>query len=241
MNDPVDAISESARAIQEASKSAGKLLDITKEAGTFISKYISGTVEQGIGIFEDKLKYYRWERQQRMMIQAEAVMKELGIVAPTRSIPLKIAIPLFEAAAIEDDNDLQDQWIGLLVNYANADSGVELNRVYVEILSEISSLEAKILDAIYLLPFNEMQHTGVATFELPNMANIIKENCDASQLLEPNQEVKLAIANLSRLGCLKQTLTFGGGESFKKINPTFLGKSFVDACRVKLDISKMTV
>lgn len=56
-----------------------KGMDMPHDAGKFITPLIKGTLEQGIGIFEDKLKYIRWERQERMMRRSKEILKELGV------------------------------------------------------------------------------------------------------------------------------------------------------------------
>lgn len=54
-----DPVSESAKAVQEVAKATGKAIDTTQKFGGFISRYVAGPLEQGMGIFEDKLKYMR--------------------------------------------------------------------------------------------------------------------------------------------------------------------------------------
>lgn len=226
-NDPV---SETAKAVTEIAKTTGKVIDAGERFGGFISRYIAGSIEQGMGIFEDKLKYMRWERQIRLMQRAEQLLKEIGLNRPTRAIPLKLAIPLFEAASLEDDDYLQDLWARLLVNAANAECHISLQRVYIEILEQITPLEANILQKIYLLPYEEMHHNGVEIANLPYGATAGKNDGKVMELPEPSDEVKLALANLSRLGCLTIQRSLGGGEIYKLANPTLLGKSFVAAC-----------
>jgi hypothetical protein len=53
-------VEEESKAIQEAAKATSKVIDAAREAGGFIAKFIAGPLEQGIGIFEDRLKYMRW-------------------------------------------------------------------------------------------------------------------------------------------------------------------------------------
>ena len=234
MDDPNQNIVESAKAAQEIAKTTAKGIDATAAFGKFIARFVSGPIEQGVGIFEDKLKYMRWERQVRLINRATEILSEVGLAEPTRAVPLKVAIPLFQAASIEDDDDLQDKWAALLVNAANADSGVEIHRVYVEILGQISPLEARILDKIYALPFDSTRHAGVLTHSLPDTAVADSEEHTIDRDREPTDEVKLAMSNLERIGCLKLGVTFGGGGSYTRINPTLLGKSFIEACRVRI-------
>ncbi|MCF7956217.1 MAG: hypothetical protein K9M75_10470, partial [Phycisphaerae bacterium] len=108
MTEETKAIKETAIAAQEIAKTSGKAIDAGSKFGGFVAKYISGPLEQATGIVEDKFKYIRWERQQRLMLRAEDFMKEIGLASPTRPVPLKLAIPLLQGASMEEDDDLQD-------------------------------------------------------------------------------------------------------------------------------------
>lgn len=220
---------EEAKAVQEVAKTAGKAIDAAREAGGFVARYIAGPLEEGIGIFHDRLKYMRWERQARLIHRAEEFMKLSGLASPTRPVPLKLAIPILQGAVLEDDDGLQDRWAILLVNAANAQSSKEIRRAYVSILEQLTPVEARILDAMYALPFDDARHAGISTSSLPDSARILSED-DHKSKQQPNDEIALALGNLVRLGCAKAPGTWGGGESFASINPTTLGRAFVDAC-----------
>ncbi|MBI5936254.1 MAG: DUF4393 domain-containing protein [Betaproteobacteria bacterium] len=225
-----DPISETAKAVQEVAKTTGKAIDAGERFGKFISRFVAGPLEQGVGIFEDKLKYMRWERQVRLMQRADQLLGEIGLAQPTRAIPLKLAVPLLEAASLEDDDRLQDLWARLLVNAANSRSGVDLQRAYIAILEQITPLEAALLQNIYSLPFEQTQHNGVVVGRLPTEVAVGRNDELEDKLPEPSDEVKLALANLARLGCISIGKSWGGGEIFKTVNPTLLGRSFVEAC-----------
>jgi len=221
---------EESKAVQEVAKTTGKAIDAAREAGGFIARFVSGPLEQGIGIFEDRLRYMRWERQIRLMSRAEEFLQQSGLTAPTRPIPLKLAVPLLQGATLEDDDGLQDRWAVLLVNAANASFDTEIRRSFLDILAQMTPLEAQILDVLYELPFEQSQHAGILTAELPSSARIKKE--EESEFAEPGEEVVLALSNLARLGCLRPGMTWGGGESFGKVNPTVLGRSFTHSCHL---------
>lgn len=228
-------MSEEAKAIQEISKVAVKVMDISEKFGGFVAKFISGSLEEGMGIFEDKFKYMRWERQVRLIKRAEDFMKEVGMEKPIKPIPIKFAIPLFQAATLEDDDYLQDLWARLLVNSSNENNRVELCRTYIDILERLSPLEAKILVKIYSTPFNEMEHKGVFTVGLPEKVTIFSpEKFDEIKQYKFNDEkILFALANLSRLGCISPLKTIGGGEIFSVVNPTVLGKYLVESFTFK--------
>lgn len=226
---------EDQKTLEEVAKTAGKAIDLAQNFGSFISRCISGPLEQGIGIFEDKLKYTRWERQIRLMKKADEFMKSVGIDKPNCPIELKLAVPLLQAATLEENDYLQDLWAKLLVNSVNDKTGIKLTRSYIDILERLTPLEAKILEEIYSLPFEEIQHEGVITTYLPDKALIANEE-DRNNLKLENEEVLLALANLTRLGCISPIYSLGGGEIFSSVNPTVLGKYFVEACTLKNDL-----
>lgn len=148
-------MNEEAKAAEAIAKATGKAIDAARDAGGFIAKYIAGPLEQGMGIFEDRLRYMRWERHVRLIRRAEDYLRQAGLTSPTRPLPLKLAIPLLQGATLEDDDSLQDRWAQLLVNAANADSGLTVDRSFVNILEQLSPIEGQILDTIYALPFDE--------------------------------------------------------------------------------------
>ncbi len=230
MNEEIKAITEAAKATQAIANTSDKAIIAVSKFGSFIARFISGPLEQGVGIFEDRLKYMRWERQQRLMIRAEKFMQEIGLELPTRAIPLKIAVPLFQGASLEDNDDLQDMWARLLVNAADEKGGIDMKRVYIDILERLTPLEAQILSVIYSLPYEQIQHKGVLTAKLPDSAS---PYIGEEGLGEPDEEIKLAIASLSVIGCLYIPKSWGGGEGFSVVNPTVLGKSFIRACSLK--------
>ena len=225
MTEETEAIKETAKATQELAKTTGKAVDAGREFGGFISRYISGPLEQGMGIFEDKLKYMRWERQMRLMQRASDYMASIGIEAPTKPIPLKLAVPLLEAASLEDDDYLQDLWAKLLVNSSIEGSPIDLNRSYIDILERLSHLEARILSVIYALPEDELRNKSILTANLPDSAEVEDEN-NKKEPIQPSDEVTFALANLERLGCISLPTTWGGGQIFSTIYSAVLGMNY---------------
>ena len=228
MSDELEAMCEEGRAVQEVARAVGKTTDLARDFGGFIAKFVSGPLEQGVGVFEDRLRYMRWERQVRLMQRVQTIMEELGELSPTKPIPLKLAVPLFQAATLEDDDYLQDMWANLLVNSAVSKQGIELRRAYIDILERLSPLEALILEKLCALHEDELQGNGIITGYLPERAEVFLEG-DDNQAIQPNQEVTLALSNLARLGCVVPQLTWGGGQTFTRVHPTIIGRKLVEA------------
>ena len=221
-----------ANAVHGIAKTGSNAIDAAREFGKFISSFIAGPLEQATGIVEDHLRYIRWERQQRLMDRVNNFAKEQSLPPPDKAIPLKNAVPLLLHATIEEDDYLQDMWARLLVNGTNEATGINLERSFIEILAQISHLEARILQTIYKLPFEKVQHEGIVTQGLPDLASIYEDKPDR-KYNEPALNVKLALANLARIGCVRFQDSWGGGEIYSVINPTLMGKEFV---RVRIPV-----
>ena len=106
-------------------------------------------LEQAMGVVEDKLKYLRWERQVRLMEQANKFVAERGLSLPSRKVSLQIAIPLIQGGSLEENDFLQDRWAALLVNAADASSDTEVRRAFISILEDLTPLDALLLEKIY--------------------------------------------------------------------------------------------
>jgi hypothetical protein len=226
-------MTEASKAVQEVAKTTGKTVDAIREFGGFIARVTAGSIEQAAGIFEDKLKYMRWENQLNLMKKVELKLHEVGLKSPSRSIPLKLAVPLLEAAALEDDDSLQDRWAALIVNGANAASGIEIRRSYINILETLTPLDAKILQTIYSRPKQDSLEDGVWTSLLPNVAASAPVLSQDGYQNQPTNEVKVSLANLDRLGLIRVDEAFYGGQIFSKAHLTFLGEDFFRSCTLQ--------
>ncbi|NYH22861.1 Abi-alpha family protein [Paraburkholderia bryophila] len=223
---PVEVTTETAKAVQEVAKTAGKGIDAATAMGGFIANYVRGPVEQGLGIFEDKLRYARWERQQRLMQRAEAFLAERGLKEPPNGLPLKFAVPLLQAASLEDDDNLQDLWAHLLVN-ASVEPEIASHRMFVNMLENMSSLDARVL--LVLKQSSTAPHDAIITGNLPASAPVWRPEMPQSDA-QPSEEVLLSLANLDRLGAITGLGTAGGGTSWVAVHVTILGRKLIDAC-----------
>ena len=210
----------------------GKGVEKAAEFALFLGRLCQGPLEQVLGMIEDKLKYMRKKNLIRLQHKFEEFLKAEGLNGPTPTVSFKYLVPLLQAAALEEDRYLQELWAALLVNFANDDSGVALSRSYIDILERLSPLEAKILQTIYTLPFEEIRNTGVITGQLPEKAWKAEDRQTKAVTWE-HEDNTLALSNLNRLGCITVPRSISGGELFHVVNPTLLGKHFVEACSLK--------
>ena len=222
--------------VQAIAETTGKAIDATREAGGFIARYIGGPLDEAVGIVEDKLRYVRWERQIRLFQRAEEFLRLSGLQAPTRAVPMQLAIPIVLGASLEEDDSLQDRWAALLVNAANARFPGEVRRAYASILEQLTPLDAKILDALYSVPVDpEIKDAALQTKNLPHRARAIDiDGPEARDRSLPQDDVVIALANLVRLGCIRTPLTWSGVDIFSMAIPTIMGREFVRACTIAL-------
>ncbi len=218
---------ESLQAVKEIAKATGQGLSIVQKFGEFVSRYIGGSLEQGFGIVEDKLKYLRWERHTRLMDRACVFLEERGDQMMFNPVPMNVAIPIFQAASLEEDDDLQDLWARLLVNAADANSGIQVRRGLVSILQDFGKMEAQLLQAIH----DSTSMNGVVpTKGLPDdYLQPEEEETEANQGLPPDP-VQIGLWNLMRLGCVASAGTWDSMTGIKRVQITALGKALVNAC-----------
>jgi len=225
-------MTEEIKAAGEIAKAAKSGIDASREVGGFISKFIVGPLEQGMGIFEDKLKYMRWERQVAIMDKVNKKMAERGLEGPTQPVPMKITIPLFQAASMEDDDNLQELWANLLVNAADKERRVEVRHSYITILKDLTLFDAMILQRAYSM--------DTSLFRTINVFYISKEgpNISINEVPEgqkPSVHTQVAIENLLRLRLLKASQWIGS-DFCVGVYKTRLGRYFYKACRGQKDI-----
>jgi hypothetical protein len=215
--DPTGGWAKATEATANASKEA-------IQAGRDLGSFVSGPAGEIVGMLWDHLKVVRFERQIRLRDRVHHFLTERSMDSPTRTIPLKIGLPLLDHATLEEDDELQDIWARLLINGGDANSGVELRKAFVSILADLSAFDAQLLAVIAAAP--NADTTGVLTFYLPGA---VLPPVEGQAPPGPSEAVAVALWNLVRLACVTPATGWGGthiGHVF--LSP--LGKAFVTAC-----------
>lgn len=226
-------MNDEAKAVKAAAETMGKAIDAARETGGFIGELIKEPLRERVGIWTDNLRVRRWENQLALAERARRKIAELGSDAQWQTIPMRIGVPMLEAASLVEEPELQDKWVNLILNYGNGRSGIPVQKSFISILGELAPLEAVILDTIYSAA--GPSGGGILTAELPAVA--AREDTDRLKLLPhpsaPTPEVALALGNLLRLGCISSTTTWGGGELLGVVHETNLGRELVRACTLQ--------
>ncbi len=218
-------MNDETKAIGEVAKTVGKAVDAGREFGGFLAKYVGGTLEQASGIFEDKLKYLRWELQVKLMQRSAEFLRQRGLTQPTRKVPLQIAIPLMLAGSLEENDYLRDRWAALLVNAADAASNIEVTRSFVSILEDLTPLDAMLLEKLYSPHLTKIE-AELWTYGLPGS---VTEEVPADSSSRASKPVDISLGNLGRLGLVESALAWSGPSPHACVTRTPLGFAFIAA------------
>ena len=84
---------------------------------------------------------------QAVLERAQEMLQDAGI--QPGPVPIKALVPLLQYASLEDDAYLQERWAALLANSAHPEQGAHVQPSFPDILRQLSSPDAKFLDAIH--------------------------------------------------------------------------------------------
>jgi hypothetical protein len=142
-------IKESAKAIQEIAKTTNTGIEVVERLGSFVSRIIKEPLDEASGMITDRLKYARWERQQRLIERANKYIEEKKIEKELRAVPPKVALPIIENASLEDNNELQDIWAYFLASAVDPNFDGGLRTAYIDIIKQLEVIDVHILNYMY--------------------------------------------------------------------------------------------
>jgi len=116
---------------------------LINKASKFLEKIVNPPLKELGGLLADKVKFWRFKNQINTIIKAEDFIIQKGI--QPKKIRLKTLFQLLEYSSWEEDPDMQTKWASLLANAVNPEYSHYINSSYLEILNQISPLEAKVL------------------------------------------------------------------------------------------------
>ena len=228
---------EIAKAIQESAKLGTKGLEVADKAGSFLAQVFKEPINEISGMVTDKLRFVRWKRMIEMSDEVNKILEEKQIF-DTRAVHPKIALPIIEEASLEDDPSLQNLWNHLLANAMNPNFNDELRYGFIEMIKEITGIEAKILNAVY---------ESLSSEERTPLSNIFNYNFAKEEIMREigisDDTYAISANNLMRMQLLSPAILKSGpnGPSlgsepftiYKGIDAvtlTPLGVKFVEAC-----------
>lgn len=224
-----------------------------EEANEFLSKIFGTLAEKTGDILSDlldgslgvKVKQWRYKRIVDTILKARQYLHDKGV--DPRSVPLKILHPLLDSASLEDNGNMQEKWAALLANAADPKKSDDIHTSYIEILKQLTPIEAKILDDYYRM-YQEIEEkirwerTGFG--HKSNFKVFKSDVCNNTDLC--SEQFDLIACNLIRLNLLQlpgitdaAAITSDTGnkklplviKTYEFVQLTPLGEGFVKSCR----------
>lgn len=227
---------EIAKAVQSVAKFGDKALETSQKVGGFFARVFKEPIAEVSGMVTDKLRFVRWQRLVAMSDEVNKILDSRG-VKDTRSVPPKLALPLLEESSLEEDKSLQGLWNHLLANAMDPKFNGELRYGFVDMIKNITGVEAQILSNFYEI----LKHES----HIEDLAKITDYHLKKEQIMRmvsidaPTYHV--SIYNLMRMQCIApailksdgiaigdESMTIYKGADAVVLTP--LGVKFVEAC-----------
>jgi hypothetical protein len=100
--------------------------------------------EAGLG-WRDSMKVWRLKRQIRLLHEVKRLIDQSG--KDIKPLATRLFFPVFDAASIEDDDDMQTRWAALIANEATKIGSVHPS--FIELLKQLAPDDARLLDKLY--------------------------------------------------------------------------------------------
>lgn len=224
---------EGAKAVQESAKATVTLAELAGKAGAFVAKVIGGPMEQVGEMLTDRMRLFKYKNLCAVIDRAEEINRQRKLDGKTIQIPPRLAIPMLEAAALEDDETLQDIWAGLIANAMNPEATIVIHPAFLEVARQLTSDEAIILSMCEKESAVQMRFVPIKpdlmAINTPPVLEILGRNApdgvSRALVLKMPQLVWIYFDNLLRLQLIEK-----GEWDNGFFNLTAFGANFIKAC-----------
>lgn len=181
----------------------------------------------------DALSYFRWNNAVKFLDKYVEKKKQRNLEGKETPLPPKFLIEILENAFNEDNQNMQDEWNNLLLNWQDPDKNCDKKYMYIDLLKNLDVNEIKLLKII----------SKDRNFEmiLTNKNGYYDKN-EIQQILNlSDEEYEIVMLNLFRLGICESLKSTGNvmsiGElqvkadaGIDKIRVTRLGYNLIRNC-----------
>ena len=167
-----------------------------------------GPAAEEVGLsLRDQAKTWRFKRQLRMLREVQRLVDESGL--KINPIATRLFFPVLEAAAIEDDDEMQTRWAALIANEATNFGSVHPS--FIEILRQIAPEDARLLDRLYDRCLSKLSRSATPWVNTITQAEVERRVAMGENPYTP-------FNNLVRLGLIETVYTIDPRKV--KIRPT---------------------
>ncbi|MDP4210964.1 MAG: Abi-alpha family protein [Bacteroidota bacterium] len=206
--------------IDITSTAVEKGFDLIKD---FLGKIIGPPIEEVGLLLADNIRIFRFRNQINLLKKAEKIAKEKKI--DIKKVSLKILVPLLENASLEENDDLQDRWANLLVNYIDSRQNLR-STVFPYILGQLSSEEANALDFIREKGIVDYMKLNIYDAETSNLVRL-----GVIRQLTPRAKIKDVKYQGYGEDDYNETVVVYDDNDIR-FEITELGSLFVDSCKI---------
>jgi hypothetical protein len=114
-------------------------------ASAFLSRICLPAAEEFGLLVRDRVHYWRAKNRVNMLQKAEEKLNKFSPGKEKRAHPRLVA-EILNKGSWEANEEVQDMWAGLLASACTNDGSDESNLVFINILAQLTSLQAKILN-----------------------------------------------------------------------------------------------
>jgi hypothetical protein len=211
---------------------------LLEKADAFLRTLLGPATVEGGELLAEKIRLRRFKNQVSVLRQVQEMIEGAGLKA--QQVNLRTLVPLLERASLEEDPNIQQMWATLLANASQAIISEALQRICIQVLSGISSYEARILHTLYS-DYLTQRHAQIAKLREWNSKRTEPYACSffyrPHELLDKAdvgvEEGEFLLDNLLQLGVLRfETPEVEDGEvqEPKFIHLTELGLKVLQAC-----------
>lgn len=192
----------------------------------------------------------RVERGEQVVEHASVLVQQAG--KEPKAVPGRLLLSILEHSSVEEEPDLSRAWVALLANASI--SPTHVLPAFPKLLSELSPLEARLLQYLYDIHVSENRTRSLFPNHLHDERRLDTDKQQLEKLREArgDREIRYRLGidssdiynviteNVERMSLIRRTPDYGDapekyeGHSWG-ISLTTLGQAFVKACRPPLN------
>ncbi len=178
--------------MEEKDKEFEISIDTKIGIGSLRLKNFKNRVVASIGdIIVDQLSYFRWNNTLKFLAKYNKKRARRKLEGKDMPLPPKFVLEVLENAIQEDDEQIQEQWCNMLINWQDIEKNCDPKYMYIDILKNLNINEIRLLKQISIDPNLEKTRTNKNIYYdrniIPNALHI------------NNEEYELMVLNLFRL------------------------------------------
>lgn len=115
--------------------------------GDWVNSLVKPSIDVVGEMMADRMKLWRFKNQVKIIQLAQKYVEDRNFTI--KPIHPKSLYQILEYSSLEDEELMQDKWASLLANSINVESKASSSQIYIQILSQLTSMEVKILEHLF--------------------------------------------------------------------------------------------